>query len=370
MENPFLISGYIGPDYFCDREEETNRVISALQNRRNITITSIRRLGKTGLIKNVFYQLKETGVRLLYIDIMASGSLTEFVRILCNAIVLDEKKRSKEYLKKISRLLSGIRARLVFDNITGAPAVEIGYTHPQEAEMSLEQIFAWLAQQKDKYVIAIDEFQQIIHYPEKNMEAILRTHIQQMNHVSFIFSGSNKHLLASIFSEYGRPFYQSADFLFLNRIPKEVYVEFVYKQFERHKRQIDINDIDGIIDFYDVYTFYVQAFFNRLFATGEKKINPNLIEKIKTILLEEREYIFQNYKNLLTANQFDLLKAIAKEESVKHPTSKAFLQKYGFVQASSLRKMLTTLVDKEIVYQENECFKISDVFFAKWLQRI
>jgi AAA+ ATPase superfamily predicted ATPase len=53
--NPFLIAGYISPEYFCDREKETQKILSAIDNRRNITLLSLRRIGKTGLIKNVFY---------------------------------------------------------------------------------------------------------------------------------------------------------------------------------------------------------------------------------------------------------------------------------------------------------------------------
>jgi hypothetical protein len=30
--NPFVISGYISPEYFCDRELETEKIISALKN--------------------------------------------------------------------------------------------------------------------------------------------------------------------------------------------------------------------------------------------------------------------------------------------------------------------------------------------------
>ena len=30
--NPFLIVGYNGPEYFCDREAETQTLISALVN--------------------------------------------------------------------------------------------------------------------------------------------------------------------------------------------------------------------------------------------------------------------------------------------------------------------------------------------------
>ena len=49
---PFLVYGYAGPDYFCDRKEDTQKLISALRNGRNITLMSPRRMGKTGLIKN------------------------------------------------------------------------------------------------------------------------------------------------------------------------------------------------------------------------------------------------------------------------------------------------------------------------------
>jgi len=368
-ENPFLISGYLNPSYFCDREIETDRIISAMQNRRNMTLISIRRLGKTGLIKNVFYHLQNLKDRLLYVDIFATSSLQDLVKALSNAIILDEKKHSTDYLKKITHLVSGIKARLIFDNVTGNPAIELGYSNPQEMEMGIEQIFTYLASQKAKYIIAIDEFQQITYYPEKNVEAILRSHIQTLTNCSFIFSGSNKHLLTSMFSDYGRPFYQSSDFLFLNRIPRDEYVTFISQKFSENKRNIQRVDIETIVDFYDTYTFYVQSFFNRLYATGEKNITIELIEETKNLILEEREYVFQNYKNLLTENQFEVLKAIAKEKSIDKPNSKAFMKKYGFVQTSSLNRTLNALLNKEMIYREDNNYKVYDVFFAKWLAK-
>ena len=58
IANPFLVYGYVSPKYFCDRQEDTQKLISALQNGRNVTLMSPRRMGKTGLIKNVFYEGK------------------------------------------------------------------------------------------------------------------------------------------------------------------------------------------------------------------------------------------------------------------------------------------------------------------------
>ena len=55
--NPFVQGEYAGPDYFCDRTEETEELIANLRNGRNTTLISPRRIGKTGLISNVFYRL-------------------------------------------------------------------------------------------------------------------------------------------------------------------------------------------------------------------------------------------------------------------------------------------------------------------------
>ena len=82
--NPFLITGYQGPDYFCDREKETASLMSALKNGRNITLISPRRMGKTGLIKNVFYyiQKENKSAACFYLDIFSTQNLQEFVSLL------------------------------------------------------------------------------------------------------------------------------------------------------------------------------------------------------------------------------------------------------------------------------------------------
>ena len=48
LNNPFVIYGYKGTEYFCDRKKETDLIMKALQNERNIVLISPRRIGKTG----------------------------------------------------------------------------------------------------------------------------------------------------------------------------------------------------------------------------------------------------------------------------------------------------------------------------------
>jgi hypothetical protein len=86
------------------------------------------------------------------------------------------------------------------------------------------------------------------------------------------------------------------------------------------------------------------------------------------ILLENRA-VYNNYKNLLTNNQWNLIKAISKEEKVKHITSSKFIEKHKLGSASSVSSAITVLVEKEMVYLADEYYLVNDVFLSRWLEK-
>ena len=85
-------------------------------------------------------------------------------------------------------------------------------------------------------------------------------------------------------------------------------------------------------------------------------------------ILKEKEFVYLNYRNILTKAQFKLLEAIAKEGGVKSPNAMKFLRRYDLSQASSVNKTLKSLLKKEMIYREDNIYKVYDVFFSKWLQ--
>ena len=87
----------------------------------------------------------------------------------------------------MGRLFSAIRPTL-----TSGESGEISLSFSVDkikAEMTLNGIFDYLASKKNRVVIAFDEFQQILEYPEKGTEALLRSRIQFLENVNFIFFG-------------------------------------------------------------------------------------------------------------------------------------------------------------------------------------
>jgi uncharacterized protein len=368
--NPFILGRYVNPDYFCDRDNEKERIINAFKNQRNLTLISHRKYGKSSLIHHVFYELSTSNQgSFFYIDLMHTGKLEDFVIAFAKAVIGQFDSKTTALIKSFTKVVKSIRPMISFDPQNGKPAVEISLQPDSTPEHNLDEIFNYLDIQDTQILIAFDEFQQILNYPEKNVEALLRGRIQQNLNCNFIFSGSEKHLLMQMFNSYSRPFYQSTEMLELGKIDKSNYEKFIQTKFESGKINIGFQEIELILEYTRLHTWYVQYLCNRLFSSGQKTIDSGIINDTAQNILLENEVMYFAYLKLLTEQQIKLLKAIAAESSVKMITSQAFIQKHKLTAASSVKTALTALISKELIYNEGGYYQLYDVFFSHWLEK-
>jgi len=372
-KNPFHLKGYYGPNLFCDRKNEVQKLTENIDNDVNTTLFSIRRMGKTGLIHHLFHKLKTKKTHsCIYVDIYATQSLSEFTNQLASAI-LNEFPENKSIGSTFLEFIKGLSPIISYDAFTGTPQITFSYTQNKQYEYSLKGLFSFLDKQNKQIVIAIDEFQQIVNYPEKNTEAILRTIIQSLKNVTFIFSGSHKHLLSEIFNSAKRPFFSSTQSLYLDVISEKEYAIFIKKVFVNRKRKIDKQAIEFILQWTKKHTYYTQALCNKIFAQGSANVTINQVYKACDSILEEQENIFFQYRNLLTSPQWKLLKAIAKEDKVYQPTGIKFISTYQLGNPASVKRSLESLVNKEMVYKkithDTSYYQVYDCFLSRWLER-
>lgn len=367
--NPFLVVGYKSPKYFCDRKNETEKIISAVANHRNLTLYSLRRVGKTALIHHSFHNLKSNKeYKLLYLDISPTSSSEDFINIFGTSILRQFGSQKGDLLKMVGNFFKSIRPSVEFDPLTGNPSLQFKMFTERDVEVTIESIFELLSRQKERLAIAIDEFQQIMNYPQQNMEALLRKNIQMLTNSTFIFSGSEKHMLTSMFSDEKRPFYKSTEMMHLDNIEKNVYTEFILNHFKRANINISEDVVSFILDWTKLYTFNVQYVCNKLYGLGLNKITGGTVKNICFEILKEYQPVFLNYRNLLTAYQWNLLKAIAKEGRIKKVTSNAFINKYNLNSASSVQTGLKGLINKDLLNYEDNQYELTDIFLNRWLE--
>lgn len=369
LENPFVYKGYDGPAYFCDRKKETENLISALKNGRNITLLSPRKIGKTGLIKHVFNRISSTekDAICIYVDIFSTQNLHDFVQVLGAAIVDEALRREKSLMSKVLDAFKAWRPVVTVDVLTGMPSLSLNIDSTSD-EYTLKSIFDYLKSSKKKVYVAIDEFQQVAYYPEKGTEALLRSHVQFSN-AGFIFSGSRQHLMAEMFNSPQRPFYQSTEFMNLQPIPEDAYYEFASRFFEAKKGSLSQEVFHDIYQRFDGYTWYMQLMMNRLYE-GNKRITE--LHQATDAIIAVLATLTPQYEMLmtfLTSNQVNLLRAIAKEGKVEQPQSNEFIKRNDLPSPSSVKAALDVLVDKELVYTQPDGYIIYDRLLNLWLQR-
>ena len=371
VKNPFIYDGYAGPDYFCDRIEESEKLISHLQNGRNVTLVSPRKVGKTGLIKHTFHLIKEKNkdAVCIYVDIFHTHNQHEFAQILGKAIIEEKLLDSRNSVNKILNFFSLWRPTLTPDPMTGIPTISITIER-SHSEHTIKSIFDYLANSGKEVYLAIDEFQTITDYPETGTEALLRSYIQFIHNVHFIFSGSKQHLMYEIFGSPKRPFYQSTAIMAIEPLHKEIYYDFASRFFKDKKGELSEDVFNQLYKQFDGYTWYMQSVLNRLYER-EKQVKDycQVTEAILSVLSDKSNQ-YDTLMMFLTDNQLSLLMAIAREGIVNQPQSKEFVRKYDLPTLSSIKKALEVLKEKELIYQTPEGYIVYDRFMGLWLSRI
>ncbi len=278
---------------------------------------------------------------------------------------------SEKLKRKTNDFIRSIRPTVTYDSLSGDPSFSFYIENEQMGYNTLTDLFAFLKNRSEEktIVVAIDEFQQIANYPDTNLEASLRSNVQSLQNVQFIFSGSDKHLLSNMFTNAKRPFYQSTELMHLEEIPAESYGPFISSKFKKENIIFEKEVINLILTWTKRHTYYVQYFCNRIVSSGIMQIDKNVLKQIfYEILLENEPYYFE-YKNLVTTQQWKLLIAIAKEDGVKKITSSLFIKKYNLSNASTIRRGIKTLLEKQLIYKKADSYHIYDVFFLRWLER-
>lgn len=374
IKNPFPITGYYGPAYFCDREDELNQLTDAVRAGRHTTVVALRRMGKTALLKHFFHSLPVHKFHLIYADLMPTMGLNDLNNVLLSELARAFPERTK-LGAKIWKWVKALRPTVTFDPYTGLPTISVSFEYPEENFRAISEMLRLLDQSDRRVVIALDEFQQITNYPEQQTEAWLRAQIQQLNNTVFVFSGSQQTILREMFLSAKRPFYSSSQLLPLSYIAVDVYSSFIQDLFAAAKKKIGQGEIDSILQWCRVHTYYVQTLCNRLYGRPERHITAAILKDEMYRLLREQEPLYFTYRELMTIPQWNLLKSMAKEDKLYAPTASAFIQQYRLGGAATVRRSLTTHLANEMVFQApdeegKQYYQVYDVFFSRWLETL
>lgn len=232
MFNRYFPQGVAEGEAFLGREDESARLQDNLSQGRHTLLLSPRRYGKTSLAR---HEIKKTGYDYAEIDLfLAVDERSIEARFLSGIEELIQKISTvpeqwiqtlfgffKKSNKKWTIGMKGLKLELKpEDHVDIAGNVLL-------ALQSLEYI---LSNKQKRAVLFVDEFQEINKVTAgQAIEGAVRHFAQASKFIVFIFSGSNRHLLTTMFGHRERPLYSLCDWIHLYRLDAALYESYINK---------------------------------------------------------------------------------------------------------------------------------------------
>ena len=371
MTNPFRFGTIVSGDYFYDREEELIRLKQILSGGNNVALYAPRRYGKSSLVKKALAELQEEGYVTVYLDFMSVYSRETFIKNYAAVLADSEPGSLEKTVKKIAKLISGIVPSVSFDS-SGMPSFSFSWIEGKDKEQTLTEVIdlpQQLASDKQKWIVAFDEFQEVTKLNGENFEKLLRSSIQHHDKVSYLFFGSRTHLLKDMFNSKGRAFYHSASIMGMGKIEEAKSIQYLKNRFDSSGITANDKVTKSILTHAENIPYFIQFIASELWQTAvlnkKQKIEPEDVNRaVDQILLLKSDYYWE-----LIMKQTPYRKKVLhtlcyiNEELLAKETAK----KYDLGAASTTQKALDSFVEDGLIERTGTKYEFSDPFFRRFV---
>src|SRR6056297_3262736 len=329
-KSPFYYGGVVKDEYFCNRSKETKELVTDIDSGLNVLLYAPRRFGKTSLVLNA---LSKTEYAYIFLDLMS---------------IVDTEEFKNEYFNAISQAINTPSDKVV--------------TALNEV---LDLPFRYAEHQSKKVVVVFDEFQEVVNIGiEEKLRSVLQHH---GDIVSYVFLGSKKSVMKSLFFDKSKPFYKSVKHVPIDKIDSRDWEEYIKHGFESHGKQIPEECIAAILEVSKGFPYYSQQIAYELFHMSDIHVETPMVQVAVDSILEKEEDLFWNEWNHLSQNQKKALKLLIYAEG-ENIYSKATMEQFHFT-SSSLKKAIEGVLAKDMVDQKAGKYYFQDPLFEYWLSQ-
>ena len=367
IDNPFCYGKTVDDPFFYGRNKELEEIGLSMRNATNLIVYSPRRIGKSSLVIKALKDLEAEGHPTVYIDFFKVSSREKFIELYARELMRPLKNWEKG-LQMIQGLIRGIQPVMGLDQ-SGLPELRLSID-PMQSGKAFEDVIN--IPEKSKYdkcwVVVFDEFQEIEKFNGESFEKELRSSFQHHKNVSYIFLGSQRHLIWNMFTRKDRAFYNFGKLYHLQKPAIADSMNFISARFRDAGYAVSDKLIAQILEQTHNIPYYIQYLCAEIWETacssskGPEDIYEQALERL---LINQSDY-FQGIRSQITPFQVKLLCAVAMNGYGTYETE--FLQKYRLFPTSSIQKAYKRLIDLDLLEKQSNQFIISDPFFERWLK--
>jgi hypothetical protein len=367
----FFPPGVVTGQHFCDRRAERKELAARLSSGAHTWLMAPRRYGKTSLIRQTLLDLEQANQPLAFanLDLLLAHDPESFHEKMMEGIggLSAQLPSAKNVMKAAAQFFARLHPQLTIT--PDGPSFTFTVREPkfQQVVDALLGLEALAANQGKRAVLVLDEFQVVGSLPNHvALEAGVRHAVERSRHVTYVLSGSNRHLLEQLFEDSERPLYHLCERLTLPPIPAGEMGPFVQTHSRRRwKTELESGTLEAVLRLTDCHPYYLNLLCRRLWR-GDQPPGPKHAEDAWDQYVEEQQHTFASIALSLTPPQRGLLKSLA-EHPTAHPLGKAFQRRIR-LGTSATQKALQTLTRKDLIHRDaNKVVRVLDPALGYYL---
>ena len=371
MSKPFIYGMSVDGELFTDREMETSRLKLNFENGVNSILISPRRMGKTSLVKKVQGLMRDSQVKVIYMDIYKCRTEYDFYEKFASTIIQATATRMEQMLETAKEFLVSITPKISYSPEPNTDfALSLGINPQAHTPEEILDLPERIAQKRNiNIVVCIDEFQQLGEMPNSlSVQRGIRSVWQHHRRTSYCLFGSKKHLMSELFYNRNMPFYQFGDMFFLKKIPTEKWAPFIVERFECSGKRISQEIAEKIARTVDNYSAYVQQLAWNVFALTETEADEDTFQSGLEATLAQTSSLFVELTANLSSYQLNFIRAICAGFHTDFG-KKEITSRFALGTRSNLPKLKASLTDREIIETTAEGIFLADPLFELWFKR-
>ncbi len=216
-ENPFIYGAIVTGKHFVDREKEIENLISDVISGQHVILYSPRKMGKSSLIEEIFRRIDRKEALGVRINIERATTIEDMAKLIINEILRASYTSMDKLRAEIRKFFKNTSIRVFLDS-DGKIGIEPIVRERNELLEDALELPERLGR-KRRLIVAFDEFQEIERLDGIQTEKMMRAIIERHRNVTYIFAGSERHLMSLIFEDKERPFYRFGKMMQLGPIP-------------------------------------------------------------------------------------------------------------------------------------------------------
>lgn len=369
VANPFDFQRPVSGPAFMNREKELEALTRFCAGGVNVLLVSPRRLGKSSLIHEAFRRLDARRFLCLYVDVLTAvdeGEVADRILTELGRVAFGRLRRG--WVSLVEELKQW-RPAYTLDPRTGLPSIALQKVDAglPNFELVLRRLEKTALRRRRRLVVAVDEFQTIMERPDGARSiAVMRSIVQFQRNVSYVLSGSKKHVLLGLVRDPDNPFWQQLELLEIGGIPFRHFRTTVRRTFSRSGRPVADDALARIEEVCGENPKRIQELLFDLFEAGKPATRARVDEILDAHLAAQRHRFEDLLSDVKEGPQKRLLVALAREGPPDALLGQAFLSKHGLGLPATVRYAARVLREKGLIDDAN---RFVDPYLRHYLTR-